>query len=131
MSAPDFEALARRHGIVLLLQFGSSVTGREHAHSDLDVAVLVERAPRTLAEYGNLIGDLQALFPQREIDVGLINHADPLFLKKITEHCVLLYGERRRLAELKIYAYKRYQDYKRYLALERAYVARVAGPRDD
>jgi len=67
------------------------------------------------------------LHPDHEVDVAIINHADPLFLKKITERCRLLYGSPRRLAELKIYAFKRYQDHRRYLALEREYVHRTLG----
>jgi len=34
----------------------------------------------------------------------------------------LLYGPTRPLHELKIYAFKRYQDHRRFLAMERAYV---------
>jgi hypothetical protein len=37
----------------------------------------------------------------------------------------LLHGSPRRLHELKMYAFKRYQDHRRYLAMERDYVARA------
>ncbi len=73
----------------------------------------------------DLIGDLQALTPDREVDIALLNTADPLFLKKITETAALVYGSQRRLHEFKMYAFKRYQDHRRYLALERDYVART------
>jgi predicted nucleotidyltransferase len=116
--------IATRHGIRLLVRFGSTVTGREHAQSDLDLAVLLERAPESLAEHADLVADLQALFPGREVDVAIINRADPLFLKRITDWCELILGSRRDLQELKMYAFKRYQDHRRYLALEREYVAR-------
>jgi hypothetical protein len=56
--------------------------------------------------------------------VAILNRADPLFLKKITEHCRLLYGPPRAFYEFKIYAFKRYQDHRRFLAMERDYVAR-------
>jgi predicted TIM-barrel enzyme len=42
----DHEALAElagQHGIVLLLQFGSTVGGLVHARSAVDLAVLLER----------------------------------------------------------------------------------------
>ena len=45
-------------------------------------------------------------------------------MKKITENCRLLYGDGRELKELKIYAYKRYQEHQRVFELERAYVKR-------
>ena len=35
---------------------------------------------------------LHVLHPDHEVDVAIINHADPLFLRKITERCRLLYG---------------------------------------
>src|SRR4051812_19806014 len=95
--------LARRHGIRLLLQFGSSISGHVHSRSDIDFAVLMDRAPALTAQL-DLIGDLQALVPDREVDVAIINRADPLFLKKIVENCRRLYGTERALHELKMYA---------------------------
>lgn len=117
-------SIVSRHGIRLLLQFGSSVTGRMHTGSDVDLAVLVERAPESLDTHADLLADLQALFPEREVDVAVVNHADPLFLHKIVTGCRLLYGSARDLHELRAYAYKRYQDHRRYLAMEREYVKR-------
>ena len=74
-------------------------------------------------------GDLQSLYPDREVDLALLNRADPLFLRKITERCRLLYGAERALYELKMYAFKRYQDHRRYLALEREWVDKaLPGP---
>ena len=116
--------IAKKHGIILLLRFGSSVTGRLHEHSDVDLAVLLERVPRSLEAHSALLQDLQQLFPNREVDLALVNRADPLFLRKITEACHLLHGSPRALQRLKIYAFKRYQDHRRYLDLERQYVER-------
>ena len=122
MDSERLSAVCRTHGIRLLLQFGSTVSGRTHAASDIDLAALVERRPASLEAYAELIADLQALVPERDVDVALINVADPLFLKRITEQCRLLHGSPRALHELKIYAFKRYQDHRRFLAMERAYV---------
>lgn len=123
------DTLAHRHGIVLLLQFGSSVTGREHAGSDLDLAVLLERFPESADAHADLVADLQTLVPGREIDVAIVNRADPLFLKQITADCRLLYGAESRLHELRIYAFKRHQDHRRFLAMERDYVRRAVETR--
>lgn len=123
-SSERIVAVAEKHGIILLLRFGSSVTGALHARSDVDLAVLLERVPGPLPEYADLLADLQKLYPDREVDLALINRADPLFLKRITEACHLLYGSPRALQRLKIYAFKRYQDHRKYLNLERRYVER-------
>lgn len=127
MDPQRLDDVARRHGILLLLQFGSTLTSHARPDSDLDLAVLLDHVPRTLDEHAELVADLQALAADREVDVALINRADPLFLKKITERCELLYGSPRRLYELKMYAFKRYQDHRKYLALERGYVTRMLG----
>ncbi len=123
-SSEQIAPIARKHGIILLLRFGSSVTGRLHAHSDVDLAVLLERVPGSLAAHAQLLEALQQLFPDREVDLVLLNRADPLLLRKITEGCRLVYGSLRELQRLKIYAFKRYQDHRRYLAMERSYVER-------
>ena len=119
------DEIARRHGVVLMLVFGSAESGRQHPRSDLDIAVLLERPSPSFHELADLTHDVQTLFPREKLDLALINTADPLFLKQITDRCRLLYGNPRRLLELKLYAYKRYQDHRRYLALEREYVSRA------
>ncbi len=123
-SCEQITPIAVKHGIILLLRFGSSVTGKLHARSDVDLAVLLEHVPRSLQAYGDLLEDLQQLFLDREVDIALVNRADPLFLKKITEACQLLHGSPRALQRLKIYAFKRYQDHRKYLEQERHYVER-------
>ncbi len=127
MNPSDAQAIATKHGLLLLLRFGSSVTGYVHALSDVDLAVLFERAPESLGALADLTADLQTLVPDRDVDVAVLNHADPLFLKQVTERCELVYGSPRRLAEFKMYAFTRYQDHRRYLDLERAYVDRAIG----
>lgn len=116
--------IAQKQGIVLVLKFGSSVTGRMHPKSDVDLAVLLDRSTITLQEHAELLQSLQPLFPDRELDLALINHADPLFLKKITDNCELLLGPPERLQALKLYAFKRYQDHRRYFELEREFAER-------
>ena len=120
-----FAEIAERHDLALLVQYGSTVSGPTHAASDVDIGVLYDRPPPSLFDQGALIEDVQGRFPGREVDLATLDRADPLFLKKVLENCRLLAGSPRRLAELKIYAFKRYQDHRRYLPLERAYVDRV------
>ena len=76
------------------------------------------------ARVGGLLADLEGGFPGRDVDLGLLNHADPLFLKKITEDCQILYGPAERLHRLKIYAFKRFQDHRKYFDMERRYAAK-------
>ncbi len=124
MAAPvDLPLIAERHGIRMLLQFGSTVTGPVHERSDVDLGVILDQPAMGLRERGELEHELQALVPGRKIDLAMLNHADPLFLKQVTDHCRLLHGSATELARLKLYAFKRYQDHRRYLDLERRFIA--------
>jgi predicted nucleotidyltransferase len=129
MDAGRFEALAREHGIELIIQFGSTVSGATHAASDLDLAVLLAHAPESLASEADLVAGIQALVPGRDVDVAILNHADPLLLKQVTEGGVLVFGSPRRFQGFKLYAFRRYQDHRRFFQMEREYVARAVSGR--
>ena len=45
----------------------------------------VERVPDTLDEELQVMADLQALDPGQTVDVAVLNRADPLLLKQVTE----------------------------------------------
>lgn len=119
-------SVAEKHRFRIVLLFGSAATGREHARSDLDIAVLFEGDDLGFKEFSEACHDLQEVFPDRRVDVAAINHADPLFLKKILDRCVLLFGKESNLQEMKIFAFKRYQDHSRFFEMERAYAERFA-----
>ena len=123
MAPVDLPLIAERHGIRMLLQFGSTVTGQVHERSDVDLGVILARSSIGLRERADLEHDLQSLFPGRKIDLATLNHADPLFLKQVTDNCRLLHGSEAEFRRLKLYAFKRYQDHRRYLDLERRFVA--------
>ena len=126
METQHLDEIARRHGVLLIVEFGSSVSGRLHRASDRDLGVLF-REPRTFRALAELGHELQRAFPDREVDVAVLNRADPLFLKQVMERCRLVHGDPRRLTALRLYAFKRYQDHRRYLALEKVYVDRALG----
>jgi predicted nucleotidyltransferase len=123
------EELAVKYGIRLILQFGSTVTGAVHPQSDVDLAVLFENGNFSFHKLAEIHHDLQECFPEHEVDLAVINRADPLFLKKIMEQCRLLYGSAQELQKLKIYAFQRYQDHRRFFAMERRYVERALSSR--
>lgn len=128
MDPQRLDEIARRHDIELIVQFGSSVSGPMHPASDIDLAVLFGHVPESYAGLADLEADLQALVPEREVDLGMLNHADPLFLKQVMDHAQLLYGSRQRFEQMKLYAFRRYQDHRPYFDMERAYVERaIAG----
>lgn len=125
----ELEQVARRRGIRLLLAFGSQVTGRTHSASDLDLAVLVD--PPERRDWLDLLGDLQGLFPRREVDLAWLHRADPLFAWQIFRHAALLFGDAAEFARYRAYAWRRFVEYAPFFALEAAAVRRrLAGYRD-
>jgi predicted nucleotidyltransferase len=116
------EQVARRRGIRLLLAFGSGVTGRTHAASDLDLAVLVEPAERS--DWLELMGELQGIFPDREVDLAWLHRADPLFAWQIFRHAQLLFGDASEFARYRGYAWRRFVEYAPFFKLEAEAVRR-------
>lgn len=114
--------IAEKYRLEMALLFGSVAVDKIHESSDIDIGVKIIGKPLDFNEFADLQYDLQRIFPEREVDLVLLNHADPLFLKKIVESPVLLFGSERQLAELKIYAFKRYVDHRRYFKIEKDYV---------
>jgi predicted nucleotidyltransferase len=116
--------LAQRFGIRVILQFGSTVTGTMHGGSDLDLAVQLDTPAASLETILEMQEALQSRFPGREVDLAILNRADPLFRKKIMEDCRILFGTSQDFARLRLYSFKSYQDFRPYLELERQSVAR-------
>lgn len=117
--------VANANGIELVVQFGSTVTGAVHSQSDLDLAVLLAEVPDSYDAQSGLMAALQPCFPGRQLDLAVLNHADPLLLHSIAERGLLLYGSPTRWEELRAYAFRRYQDHRRFLEMEREFVERA------
>lgn len=108
------DRIREQHGIRLIIGFGSRVSGVIHEGSDLDIGVLFETGRYSL----EIFVELDRLFPDCEIDLANLNHADPLFLNETNKNCQLLSGKLLDFQLFRIYAFRRYQDFKPYLKME-------------
>ena len=54
MADIDLGQIAQRHGIRLLLLFGSTVSGQVHERSDVDLGVVVDQPSLGLRQYGKM-----------------------------------------------------------------------------
>ena len=113
--------IARRRGLKLVMLFGSVAAGSDRPDSDVDIAVRFGAADMPFSRVLDIQRDLSSLLDGRKVDLSVIDHADPLFMKKIAEACVILYEEPGEGRRFMLLSFKRYQDYKKYLAIERAY----------
>jgi predicted nucleotidyltransferase len=108
------KALCARHSIALAVAFGSRVRGQARQDSDLDLGLLFDGPADVLG----LQSELQVLFPGLELDLAILNRADPLFLNEVNRNCQLLCGDPGRFQEFRRTAFHRYQDFRPYLRLE-------------
>lgn len=122
--------VADQFDLDLIIAFGSTARGTAHVQSDRDLAVRLRGGNDfETGRYAELEHALHKIFPERPLDLTLINRADPLLLHEIVERGELLHGRSEDLAELRIYAYKRFQDHRRFLRMEREFVDRFLAAR--
>ena len=121
-------AVAERLGLRLVIRFGSRAAGAvppPDAGSDLDVALLAAPAQRvSLHEAAAALADV---FPDADLDVAILNDADPLFLAEIFQRCDLLWGDPLDFAEWQAYAYRAFHGSADLRATERALSRRKLG----
>lgn len=110
--------IASRHGLRLVVAFGSRVTGRSHSASDLDIGVLSANGDARPLDVVDLTVDLSRIFPGEEADVAVLDHADPLFLKEVFETAMRLFGDQREFQRFRLRAFRQFGDYAPYLQIE-------------
>jgi hypothetical protein len=87
------ERLPRRPEILEAYLFGSQARGDAAAHSDIDVAVYVDRERLPPATYGyaaHLTTDLMAALRINDVDVVVLNDAPPLLYHRVLRDGVRL-----------------------------------------
>ena len=91
-------AVARCAGTYRQIQaayiFGSVATGRTHAHSDVDVAVLLDRqvrpAQRLKCRLG-LMADVGSALQRSDVEVVILNEATPLLAHRVLSRGILAF----------------------------------------
>ena len=108
----ELGAVAEKHGLKLLVLFGSSATGKTHKESDIDVAYLAKK-DLELSEEARLIIELMPILKSQSVDLVNIHLAPPLLLYAIADHGKVLYqADPLNFYELQAYAFKRYVEAK-------------------
>lgn len=104
--------MAQKHGLSLILLFGSRIQGKIHKESDFDVAYLAEKELDLMAE-ARLILDLSSIFKSENIDLVNLRKAPPLLLFAITKTARIVFEKEPLLfAALGAYAFHKYIETK-------------------
>jgi len=113
--------LVRKHGLELLLIYGSVAKGQAKKNSDIDVAF------RSVSKVNflGLMADLVEILEFSKVDLVNLDTANPLLLSQIVSDYVVLYGKKRAVDNLEIRAFNRYVDFKPFFDMENDFVNRV------
>jgi len=92
-----------------IVLFGSHVSGRLHSESDVDVAVWSDGS-LTSAQRLDLWRELSDAF-EAEVDLGVLDHAEPIFWYQVARTGRRLYERRRgEWSEFRSHAFRYYWD---------------------
>lgn len=111
----DLDQIRHKHNLKLVILHGSQLTGKTHAKSDLDLAVV--RTDENEFDLLSLILDLKIYFKNEKIDLTDITHADPLLLFSVIQKSKLLSGDIMNFKSLEELAFFKYSDYKAFLQI--------------
>lgn len=129
-STEKLSPIAKRFGIRLMVVFGSAARGKTHEESDIDVGVLTDR-PITFAQRLKLWHALSFLF-HTEIDLAMLNHADPVFGFEVARDGRLLFERDKDAWEnWRSYKIRQYWDTKKFRDDLRRYISRSAEKMSD
>ena len=109
--------IAQRFQLKLVVIFGSFACGKQREDSDLDIAVLGMREV-SFAEQISLTNELSLIF-NKDIDLSVLNRANPLLAFQVSRDPVLIYGSRAEFLKFRLYAFNAYHDYAPYFAMEK------------
>jgi len=112
--SPELEGLFRERPVRLAYLFGSMATGRTHAGSDVDIAVLLDEsltADARFAERLELIGRLSRIFRTDGVDVAVLNDAGPVLAYEVLRSGILLFSvDEETRVEFQVRALRVYED---------------------
>jgi len=124
MAADTLPEVCERFGVMFVVMFGSRTKGMARSDSDMDMGVWLRTAPISAERELDLIRALVLATHEGNLDVVVLNHADPLLGYHVVRDGVLLYErESGTFDRYRLWAWKRYLDTEKFRQLESEYVS--------
>jgi len=115
--------LCKKYKIKLMVIFGSFITEYFNYQSDIDLAVLATDINLIKDNKSIILKKLEKLFEHREIDLILLNHADPLLKFDIAAEGKIIYEKETGIYnEFKVRAMNEHNDAKKFYKLDKKYI---------
>lgn len=105
----QIKQIAKNHNLELVYLFGSKIGGTKNEESDLDLAV---KFPENYSAdaYLNLYKDLSDIFPSENIDLVILNEADPFFANEVIQKGKLLFEKENMNQEFSRMTFRKFND---------------------
>lgn len=87
---PKIAEIAKKHGLDLVVLFGSQATGKTHKESDIDIAYSSDKK-LTFDEEIKANSELIDIFKRDDVQLVNIRKTPPLLMKRIVDDAVVLY----------------------------------------
>ncbi|MCB2360175.1 type VII toxin-antitoxin system MntA family adenylyltransferase antitoxin [Clostridium estertheticum] len=118
-----------KHGIKMVLLYGSQAMGNSNEKSDVDLGLLLKDDSY---DFEDIIKDLMKVFNGDIIDVAILNHGDPVLKFEIISNYKILFCEEDEIfLEFYLNTVKQYNDTKKFRILEKVYLENfIRGERD-
>lgn len=113
--------LLKKYNLSLILLHGSQVTGKTHAKSDFDFAVLQKNRDEELDILG-LYADIATKLKINNADITNLTFANPLLAQNIARKSKLLAGKKKDYEAFLKMSFHKYSDYLPYLKMEADFV---------
>ena len=109
--------IAKKFQLKLVIVFGSFASGKNNEDSDLDIAVLGSK--NIFFEDKISLNNEFSSILNKNVDLSVLNTANPLLLFEVSRNSILLYGSHEEFAKFKLRAFNSYNDYAPYFKMER------------
>lgn len=109
--------LAQKHGLLIVVLFGSQASGKTHLGSDVDLGFISEKSVSP-ADIAKMTFEFTEKLGVKNLELIDLAGAPPLLLKQVVQKSVLLYERETALfAKFRIYAIKLFMEAKKLLDL--------------
>ncbi len=115
--------VCKQHNLSLVILFGSHSRGQADKNSDIDLAVLVDKKTIDADFEFSLLTTFVNLVQRDNLDLVLLNRAEPLLQSQVARYGTLLYEKSPGLFNrFRVQAVKNYDDAQKFIWLGETYV---------
>lgn len=123
LEADGLDEFCRKRGISLVVLFGSQAQGVAKEGSDVDLGLVLDAYSITPEEELALIRELVWITQNANLDITILNHADPLLGYHVACHGHPLYErESHSFSRFQLRAWKRFIDTAKFRRLQRPFI---------